>query len=113
MHKLTSNQPVIYNSELQQSGILEITPEQIIYQNDGSSIHNVMIQCPIRVSETNQYAAGLNYMIEGEDWNTFFSSLVLTSTNEFDKQEEAVLKYVLNQTEGKWGLTESDWIYSS
>lgn len=112
MHKLTSNQPVIYNSEFQTSGVLEITPEQIIYQNDGSNRHNVMLLFPIRVSETNTFAGGLNYNLTEDEWNTFFASLTLTSTNEYDKQEEAALKYALTQIEGNWGLTSSDWTYS-
>ena len=113
MHKLTSNQPVVYNAESQTSGILEITPEQVTYQNDGSISHNVLIICPIKVSGTNTYAGGLNYFLSESDWNTFFASLTLTSTNEFDKQEEAALKYALTQIEGNWGLTESDWTYTS
>lgn len=112
MHKLTSNQPVIYNSEFQTSGVLEITPEQIIYQNGGSNRHNVMLSFPIRVSETNTFAGGLNYNLTEDEWNTFFASLTLTSTNEYDKQEEAALKYALTQIEGNWGLTSSDWTYS-
>ena len=113
MHKLTSNQPVIYNAESQTSGILEIIPEQIIYQNDGASYHNVMLVFPIKVSGTNTYVGGLNYNLTEDEWNTFFASLTLTSTGEYDKQEEAALKYVLTQIGGNWGLTESDWIYSS
>jgi len=112
-HKLTSNQAVIYNAEYQTSGVLEITPEQIIYQNDGSHHHNVMLSLPIKVNGTGVYVGGLNYNLTEDEWNTFFASLTLTSTNEFDKQNEAVLKYVLTQIEGNWGLTESDWIYSS
>ena len=111
-HKLTSNQSVIYNAEFQSSGVLEITPEQIVYQNDGSTFHNVMLVFPIKVSGTNNYVGGLNYNLTEGDWNTFFASLTLTSTNEFDKQEEAALKYALSQIEGNWGLTASDWTYS-
>jgi len=112
MHKLTSNQSVIFNAETQASGVLEITPEQIIYQNDGSNFHNVMLVFPIKVSGTNTYVGGLNYNLTPEDWNTFFASLTLTSTNEFDKQEEAALKYALSQINGNWGLGPSDWTYS-
>ena len=112
-HKLTSNQAVIYNAEYQSSGVLEITPEQITYQNDGSHYHNVMLTLPIKVNETGVYVGGLNYNLTENEWDTFFSSLTLTSTNEFGKQNEAVLKYALTQIEGNWGLTESDWIYSS
>ena len=112
MHKLTSNQSVIYNSEYQTSGVLEITPEQIVYQNDGSNFHNVMLVFPVKVSGTNTYVGGLNYNLTPEDWNTFFASLTLTSTTEFDKQQEASLKYALTQIEGNWGLTSSDWTYS-
>ena len=111
-HKLTSNSSVIYNAENQSSGVLEIIPEQITYQNDGGTYHNVMINCPVRVSGSNNFASGLHYNIDEEAWNTFFASLTLTSTDEFDKQEEAVLKYVLTQIDGDWGLTESDWTYS-
>ena len=111
-HKLTSNQSVVYNAEFQSSGVLEITPEQITYQNDGSTFHNVMLVFPIKVSGTNNYVGGLNYNLTEGDWNTFFASLTLTSTNEFDKQEEAALKYALSQIEGNWGLTASDWTYS-
>ena len=112
-HKLTSNQAVIYNAEYQSSGVLEITPEQIVYQNDGSNYHNVMLTLPIKVNGTGVYVGGLNYNLTENEWDTFFSSLTLTSTNEFGKQNEAVLKYALTQIEGNWGLTESDWIYSS
>jgi len=111
-HKLTSNQSVIYNAETQLSGVLEITPEQITYQNDGGTYHNVMINCPVKASGTNNYVAGLNYNVTEDAWNTFFASLTLTSTDEFDKQEEAALKYVLTQIDGDWGLAESDWTYS-
>jgi hypothetical protein len=111
-HKLTSNSSVIYNAERQLSGVLEIIPEQITYQNDGASYHNVMINCPVKDSGTNNYVGGLNYNVTEDAWNTFFSSLTLTSTDEFGKQEEAALKYVLTQIDGDWGLTESDWTYS-
>ncbi len=111
-HKLTSNTSVIYNAERQFSGVLEIVPEQIVYQNDGGTYHNVMINCPVKVSGSNDYVAGLNYNLDEGAWNTFFASLTLTSTDEFDKQEEAALKYVLTQIDGDWGLTESDWTYS-
>ena len=107
-HKLTSNQSVVYNAEFQSSGVLEITPEQIVYQNDGSTFHNVMLVFPIKVSGTNNYVGGLNYNLTEGDWDTFFASLTLTSTNEYDKQEEAALKYALSQIEGNWGLTKSD-----
>ncbi len=112
-HKLTSNQSVVYNAEFQSSGVLEITPEQIVYQNDGSTFHNVMLVFPIKVSGTNNYVGGLNYNLTEGDWDTFFASLTLTSTNEYDKQEEAALKYALSQIEGNWGLTKSDWTYTS
>lgn len=111
-HKLTSNQSVVYNAEFQSSGVLEITPEQITYQNDGLHFHNVMLVFPIKVSGTDNYVGGLNYNLTEGDWNTFFASLTLTSTNEYDKQEEAALKYALSQIEGNWGLTASDWTYS-
>jgi hypothetical protein len=111
-HKLTSNSSVIYNAERQLSGVLEIIPEQITYQNDGVSYHNVMLNCPVRVSGSNDFATGLNYNISENDWDVFFASLTLTSTDEFSKQEEAALKYVLTQIDGDWGLTESDWTYS-
>ena len=111
-HKLTSNSSVIYNAERQLSGVLEIIPEQITYQNDGSSYHNVMINCPVKTPD-NGYVAGLNYNVTEDAWNTFFASLTFTSTDEFDKQQEATLKYVLTQIDGDWGLTESDWTYSS
>ena len=113
MHKLTSNQSVIYNSENQSSGVLEIIPEQIIYQNNGSNHHNVMLIFPIKVSETNTFVGGLNYILTEDEWDTFFASLTLTSTNEFDKQQEAALLYAKSQIEGNWGLTADDWIYSS
>ena len=111
-HKLTSNSSVIYNAERQFSGVLEIVPEQIVYQNDGGTYHNVMLNCPVKVSGSNDYVAGLNYNLDEGAWNTFFASLTLTSTDEFDKQEEAALKYVLTQIDGDWGLTENDWTYS-
>ena len=112
-HKLTSDQSVIYNAETQASGILEITPEQLTYQNDGGDYHNVMINCPVKDSGTNNYVGGLNYNVTEDAWNTFFASLTFTSTDEFGKQQEASLKYVLTQIDGDWGLTESDWTYSN
>jgi len=112
-HKLTSNQSVTYNSELQLSGVLQIIPQEITYQHDVNS-HNVLISCPIIVSEsTSNYVGGLNYILTENDWNIFFDSQSLTSTKEFDKQEEATLKYVLTQIDGNWGLSSDDWIYSS
>ena len=111
-HKLTSNQSVIYNSEYQTSGVLEIIPEQVIYQNDGSH-HSVMLTYPIKDSNTDQYIGGLAYNPTETEWNDFFSSQTLTSTNEFDKQEEVALKYALTKIEGNWGLSSSDWIYTS
>ena len=110
-HKLTSNSSVIYNAERQLSGVLEIIPEQLTYQNDGGDYHNVMINCPVKTS-INDYVGGLNYNVTEDAWNTFFASLTFTSTDEFGKQQEASLKYVLTQIDGDWGLTESDWTYS-
>ena len=110
-HKLTSDQSVIYNAETQASGILEITPEQLTYQNDGGDYHNVMINCPVK-TPINGYVGGLNYNVTEDAWNTFFASLTFTSTDEFGKQQEASLKYVLTQIDGDWGLTESNWTYS-
>ena len=111
-HKLTSNSSVIYNSETQASGVLQIIPEQIIYQNDRGTYHNVMIQCPVKVSGSDSYVAGLTYNVSEDDWNEFFASQSLTSTNEFNKQEEAALYYAQSQINGAWGLTENDWTYS-
>ena len=112
-HKLISNTSVVYNAETQASGVLEIVPEQIIYQNDGGTYHNVMLQLPVKVSGTNAYVAGLGYNISEADWNTFFEAQTLTSTDEFGKQQEAALYYALSQIGGAWGLTESDWTYSA
>lgn len=111
-HKLTSNSSVIYNAETQASGILEIQAEQITYQNDGDTYHNVMIQCPVKVSGSNSYVAGLTYNVSKTDWSTFFAAQILTSTDEFGKQAEACLNYVKSQIDGNWGLTENDWTYS-
>ena len=111
-HKLTSNSSVIYNSETQASGVLEIIAEQITYQNDGDTYHNVMIQYPVKVQESNTYATGLAYNVSKDDWNTFFASQSLTSTDEFGKQQEAALYYAKSQLNGAWGLTENDWTYS-
>jgi len=112
-HKLTSNQSVIYNSELQLSGVLQITPQEITYQHDVNS-HNVLISCPVVVSESiSNYVGGFNFVLNENEWNTFFDSQSLTSTEEFDKQEEAVLKYTLTQIDGNWGLSSNDWTYSS
>ena len=113
MHKLISNSPVIYNSEAQASGVLEIQAEQIIYQNDGGHYHNVMLQMPVKVSGSNAYAAGLGYNVSAENWNTFFASQTLTSIDEFGKQQEAALYYAKTQINGAWGLTENDWTYSA
>ena len=112
-HKLTSNNSVVYNAEKQVSGTLEIHAEQIIYQDDGEDYHNVMLQMPVKLSGSNEYVAGLNYNVTSEDWNTFFDSQTLVSTNEYDKQAEASLNYVKTQIDGRWGLTEEDWTYSS
>ena len=111
-HKLTSNSSVIYNSEKMLAGVLEIIPEQITYQNDGGTYHNVMIQCPVKVQGSNTYATGLAYNVSEDDWNTFFAAQTLTSTDEFGKQEEAALYYAKSQINGAWGLTENDWTYS-
>ena len=112
-HKLTSNQSVIYNSEFQSSGVLQIIPQQISYQHNGIN-HNVLISCPIMVSESaSTYIGGLDYILTENEWNIFFESQSLTSTKEFDKQEEVTLKYVLTQIDGNWGLSSDDWIHSS
>ncbi len=111
-HKLTSNSSVIYNAETQASGTLQITPEQVIYQNDGGTYHNVSIQCPIKVSGSDNYVGGVYYNVSETDWNNFVSSSTLTSTNEFDKQEELSLYYVKDQIDGQWGLSKDDWTYS-
>lgn len=112
-HKLTSNSSVVYNAETQASGTLEIHAEQIIYQDDTSGYHNVMLSLPIKVSGSNTYAGGLTYNLTPENWNTFFSSQTLVSTNEYDKQAEASLNYAKSQIDGRWGLTSSDWTYSN
>jgi hypothetical protein len=111
-HKLTSNSSVVYNAETQASGTLEIHSEQIIYQDDGGDLHNVMLQMPVKVQESNTYVTGLTYNVSEDDWNTFFASQTLFSTDEFDKQAEASLNYVKSQIDGRWGLTENDWTYS-
>ena len=51
-------------------------------------------------------------MLTPDQWNTFFASQTLTSTTEYDKQQEATLYYVKTQIEGNWGLTSADWTYS-
>lgn len=112
-HKLTSNSSVVYNAETQASGTLEIHAEQIIYQDDGGNLHNVMLQMPVKISGSGDHVTGLMYNVPEEDWNTFFASQTLVSTNEFDKQAEASLNYVKSQIDGRWGLTENDWTYSS
>lgn len=113
MHRLTSNQAVIYNAETQDSGILEIFPEQIVYQSGEGPQHSVFIQCNIKASGTNNYVGGVAEMLTPDQWNTFFASQTLISTTEYDKQQEASLYYVKTKIGGNWGLTSADWIYSN
>lgn len=114
-HKLTSNQSIIYNSETQESGILEIHAEQVIFQNDGGNYHNVLLQLPIKVSGSHQYVSSLNYNIPSEDWSNFYSAsidLLSPDTGNYDEVLETALHYTRVQIDGKWGLNTSDWVFS-
>jgi len=71
-HKLRSNQSVVFNSETQASGVLEINAEQVIYQDDGRDYHNVLLQMPVKVSGSGQYVSNLNYNVPSDTWSTFY-----------------------------------------
>ena len=111
-HKLISNQSVVYNSETQASGALEIYPEQVTYQNDGGTYHNVGLQLTVKVNGSNKYVQGLTYNITQPDWDVFFAAQTFSSSGEFGKQSEGALYYTRTQLNGAWGLTENDWTYS-
>jgi len=112
-HKLRSNQEVIYNSETQAFGVLEINAEQIIFQNDGNHYHNVLLQMPVRVvSGSGTYATHLNYNLSAEEWSNFYSSSaseLAPDTGNYDEVLETALHYARTNIDGKWGLTINDW----
>ena len=113
-HKLRSNTAVIYNSETQASGVLEINAEQVIYQNDGGHYHNVLLQMPVKVSGSGQYVSNLNYNVSAEDWSAFYSSsveLLSPDTGNYDETLETALHYARVQIDGKWGLGVNDWTF--
>ena len=113
-HKLRSNTAVIYNSETQASGVLEINAEQVIYQNDGGHYYNVLLQMPVKVSGSGQYVSNLNYNVSAEDWSAFYSSsveLLSPDTGDYDETLETALHYARVQIDGKWGLGVNDWTF--
>ena len=113
-HKLRSNQEVIFNSETQSSGVLEINAEQVIFQNDGSHYHNVLLQMPVKVSGSGQYVSNLNYNVSAEDWSNFYSSSaesLAPDTGNYDEVLETALHYARVQIDGKWGLDINDWTF--
>lgn len=110
MHKLTSNQSVVYNAETQDSSILTIEIDHLNYESFDSN-HTTLITGTVKASNTN--VGGVFYQLNKNDWNTFFAAQTLTSTTEYDKQLEAGLYYIKSQLDGNWGLTTSDWIYSN
>ena len=112
-HKLTSNQTVTYNTETQESGVLEITPNQITYHNDGNDRHYVELMLSVNVSGSNKGVTGIYYNLSETEWNTFYATQSLISTEIYSQQEEAALNYTKIQMDGNWGLTQSDWTYSS
>lgn len=114
-HKLTANQSVIYNSETQSSGVLEIHAEQVIFQNGGNDYHQVLLQMPVKVSRSNQYVSSLNYVVSSTEWSDFYSSsahLLSPDTGNYDEVLETALHYTRVQIDGKWGLTINDWDFS-
>ena len=110
MHKLTSNQSVIYNAETQNSGILTIEIDHLNYESFDNT-HTVLISGKIKAPNTD--IRGVLYHLTENDWNTFFVAQTLTSTTEYDKQLEAGLYYIKSQLNGNWGLISSDWTYSN
>ena len=114
-HKLTSNQPILYNSETQATGILEIHAEQVIFQDDGGDYHNVLLQMPVKVSGSGQYVSNLNYNVSSEDWSNFYSASAESlspDTGNYDEVMETALHYTRIQIDGKWGLGINDWTFS-
>lgn len=113
-HKLRSNQPVIFNSETQTSGVLEINAEQVIFQNDGNHYYNVMLQMPVKVSGSGNYVTNLNYNLSAEEWSNFYSSsaeLLAPDTGNYDEVLETALHYARTTINGKWGLSTNDWSF--
>ena len=113
-HKLRSNKEVVFNSETQASGVLEINAEHIIYQNDGRDYHNVLLQMPVKVSGSGQYVSNLNYNVSTEEWSNFYSSsieLLAPDTGNYNETMETALHYARVQIDGKWGLTTNDWLF--
>ena len=115
-HKLIANKEVIFNSETQASGTLEIHAEQVIFQNDGNEYHNVMLQMPVKLSGSGQYVSNLNYNISAADWSDFYSSssaLLSPDTGNYDEVLETALHYARVQIDGKWGLSVDDWTFET
>ena len=112
-HKLTSNQSVVYNAETQESGVLEITPNQITYHNGENTRHYVELILSVNVSESNKGVTGIYYNLSETEWDTFYAAQSLTSTEIYSQQKEAALNYTKIQIDGNWGLTQNDWTYSS
>jgi len=113
-HKLRSNQSVVFNSETQASGVLEINAEQVIYQDDGRDYHNVLLQMPVKVSGSGQYVSNLNYNVPSDTWSTFYSEskdLLSPDTGDYDETMETALHYARVQIDGKWGLAANDWVF--
>jgi hypothetical protein len=114
-HKLTSTKSVIYNSETQAEGILEIHAEQVIFQNDGNNYHNVYLQMPVKSNSTGEYVSSLNFNVSGEEWSDFYSSsahLLSPDTGNYDEVIETALHYTRVKIDGKWGLLVDDWTFS-
>ena len=126
-HKLVSDKSVVYNAATLDSSYLTIVPRQTQFLDNegdgpfgggGSNEHQVQINAAmfanfgITGSDGQQRINGYNYTLTELEWDTFYSSQSLSSTNPYDQVIEASLLYVLDNITPIFGLSSSNWIYT-
>lgn len=120
MHKLISNESVIYNAETLQTSVLTIVCPNLTFENQinqfGSDQNKHFVNINGRLfanydTETRNLLNVLNYTLSDTEWDTFYNSQIFTSNSPYDKDLECALYYIKDNLTTMFGLTKSDWIF--
>jgi len=123
--RLVSDKSVLYDAQTQQSSILtavtrDVTMEDIegmpAYYNTGLPSGSVIVNVQIYAdfgTENQMPINGFTANVNEDDWDNFYTSQSLVSTELFDQVMETALYYTQDNIPVMYGLSGSNWVYTN
>ena len=123
--RLVSDQSVLYDAQTQQSSVLtaiarNVNMEDIegmpAYYNTGLPSGSVVLSVQIYAdfgTENQMPINGYTANVNEDDWDNFYVSQSLVSTELFDQVMETALYYTQDNIPVMYGLSGSNWVYTN